>query len=358
MRRGKREGFTLVELLVVITIIGMLVGLLMPAVNMAREAGRRAQCMNNQHQLGTAMFNFETAHKYFPGYINRLQKDTSAAARAPIVSWLACILPLLERNDLYDIWKTTTTADATSTLRNPNAPAFAYLPVAVCPSYPAISVEPGATWLSYRVNTGRRFDNVTLPAAGNVFDQRTEGVCFDLYSTVTVGGQPTGPKVGTDYLSANDGSSNTVLIGERASARMKNLSIMTTLTTAIGTSPASLTAWADGGATVTTSSATAYYASMTPFNLGFNWNGLVDTNDAMHGYVNFGVDVGDKITSQHGNISVVTFCDNHSRTISDDIAPYVFAQLMTPAYRSITDTDISPTPNTSVLSPLDDAEVH
>ena len=76
MNRRIRRGFTLIELLVVITIIGMLVALLLPAVQAAREAGRRAVCMNNQKQLGVAMLNFES-YRGFPGYVNTV--GTNAA---------------------------------------------------------------------------------------------------------------------------------------------------------------------------------------------------------------------------------------------------------------------------------------
>jgi prepilin-type N-terminal cleavage/methylation domain-containing protein len=99
----KRPAFTLVELLVVIAIIGILVSLLLPAVQYAREAGRRIQCSNNLKQLGIAMHNYHDVYKKFP-----IGKGPNYVATVPgavgYARWSAHsqLLPFMEQNNLYD----------------------------------------------------------------------------------------------------------------------------------------------------------------------------------------------------------------------------------------------------------------
>ncbi|MDX1945913.1 MAG: DUF1559 domain-containing protein [Pirellulaceae bacterium] len=96
LRRARRGGFTLVELLVVIAIIGVLVALLLPAVQSAREAARRTQCANNMKQLGLALQNYHDVRLSFPpGYVE------DAKAKNEAWSWGAMILPYAEQQGLY-----------------------------------------------------------------------------------------------------------------------------------------------------------------------------------------------------------------------------------------------------------------
>jgi prepilin-type N-terminal cleavage/methylation domain-containing protein len=105
-----RRGFTLVELLVVITIIGILIGLLLPAVQSARESGRRTQCANNLRQLTSAAKQHETAHGYYPtgGWTGSWSGDPNfGTGKGQPGGWTYNILPHIERQSVHDMGLTS-----------------------------------------------------------------------------------------------------------------------------------------------------------------------------------------------------------------------------------------------------------
>ena len=89
---NRKSGFTLVELLVVVSIIGLLVGLLLPAVQSVREAARRTQCANNLKQIGLAIQNYEAAHMQIP----------PSRPADGFLTWPVFLLPWLEQENLFD----------------------------------------------------------------------------------------------------------------------------------------------------------------------------------------------------------------------------------------------------------------
>jgi prepilin-type N-terminal cleavage/methylation domain-containing protein len=99
-----RKGFTLVELLVVIAIIGVMVGLLLPAVQAARESARRMSCGNNMKQLGLGLHNYESTYKRLP--LNRSWNGhfgENPPANSRSLSWMVGVLPFIEQQAVYDI---------------------------------------------------------------------------------------------------------------------------------------------------------------------------------------------------------------------------------------------------------------
>ncbi|MBA2115741.1 DUF1559 family PulG-like putative transporter [Bremerella alba] len=134
MSRTKAKGFTLVELLVVIAIIGVLVSLLLPAVQQAREAARRIQCTNHLKQLGLAMHNYHDTFQSFPvGQFNGQQEeDTSQNPNRS--TWFIALLPFVEQSAMYDTVKPSMGTSSANTwdanVRNTVVSGF------VCPSDP------------------------------------------------------------------------------------------------------------------------------------------------------------------------------------------------------------------------------
>ena len=131
--RAAHSGFTIIELLVVIAIIGVLVALLLPAVQQSRSAARRMQCLNNLKQIGLALHSFHDAHRAFPParLILDVSRPADTSAMMPGLdepSWLVWTLPFLEQKALGDKWDVYAPY-----LNHPAAVRNQALPVYLCP---------------------------------------------------------------------------------------------------------------------------------------------------------------------------------------------------------------------------------
>jgi len=178
--RSRAAGFTLVELLVVIAIIGVMVGLLLPAVQAAREAARRMSCQNNLKQIGLGLHNYHDTFKVFPAgfYMN---DGTYNAAKTPQqasngLAWSTMILPFIEQSPLYDLVQTQTLSFARHwELANGAAPANA---IAAARTGVSSYICPSDTMGLINTKRGNYGNNNYLGNSGNNAARDLLGIFF------------------------------------------------------------------------------------------------------------------------------------------------------------------------------------
>ena len=229
---GYRSGFTLVELLVVISIIAMLAGLLLPAINAARENGRRIQCVSNQRQIAFALINHDATKGSFPAlraplrsYVDPWAGDaylnTLTAQERTTLTWVGFLLPLIEQNTA---WAQINSGNIEETLYH------LALPVMQCKSS---GVSPGEYRINYVVNAGPQhllpdqYDGLSWATEFGRSDRsrKTEKMYTIFFDhLVTVGpwsdanGERCTTKITVDDISSMDGTSQTILLSENEDA--------------------------------------------------------------------------------------------------------------------------------------------
>jgi prepilin-type N-terminal cleavage/methylation domain-containing protein/prepilin-type processing-associated H-X9-DG protein len=219
----RRAGFTLIELLVVIAIIGVLIGLLLPAVQKVREAANRMKCQNNLKQIGIALHAYHDSFSVFPpGYVDKLTDDTQAPDNdlGPGWGWATFVLPYVEQGNLYNQINLSTTVGVGVNKTVAQQPVTTYQ----CPSDPLQQA-----FIVYDKSGG----TICTVAHGNYIGNNGWMECFSNgglaainFPGATDGLQgPTGPAaVGVFYRNSKiniaaitDGTSQTVMAGERSS---------------------------------------------------------------------------------------------------------------------------------------------
>jgi prepilin-type N-terminal cleavage/methylation domain-containing protein/prepilin-type processing-associated H-X9-DG protein len=308
-----QRGFTLVELLVVISIIATLIGLLLPAVQSAREAGRRNTCMNHIKQIGSAMQQYDSQKQAMPGWRNR-HPSTNVLATIG-VGWPVVILPNLERSDIYRSFEEVPSISTTGTTPSPNP----YMSVFVCPTSPPDTNSDQS--MSYSGNIGS-----TALLGGNQW--KGDGVLLDC---VGVSGAYGPARNSLDAISSADGTTNTLLVSEKCGSLITSNIRYDVPIAAIAPSGGYVISSGTFVANNDKLGAVAGFGILGPNEIP-NGARIINSNtpnaspavpgDRLIGFEGFP-------SSSHPGAVIAVFCDGHTQIVNDSIAPYVYAQLVT-----------------------------
>ncbi len=212
------RAFTLIELLVVIAIISLLAALILPAVQQAREAARKTQCLNNLKQLGLAFHNYIDVQKTFP-----------VGAQSPVTrpNWRVALLPFIEQRPLYNALNVTggsfQSQDDAGTLpgyTGPNAVLSGLvIPLFICPSSPLEATADGPAPLMNNHNFGLTHDYVgIMGATPDPAGRATVCSAVTTFGGIFCNNGMLVPNEAQTLISVRDGLSKTIILAEQSGA--------------------------------------------------------------------------------------------------------------------------------------------
>jgi prepilin-type N-terminal cleavage/methylation domain-containing protein/prepilin-type processing-associated H-X9-DG protein len=348
--RARRQGFTLIELLVVIAIIGILIALLLPAVQKIREAAARIQCQNNLKQMGLACANYENANSVLPlagegsnaavngtAFNNDLVNGAHPPRGTVMHSGFTLLLPYIEQGNIYALIDPNEYYNAPSTAYPNHVNAFKnVIKTYICPSYPYEHQDSlGYGYVHYGMTVYT--DIVLYPGMGGTtlpvgFRDKTHARQRGAMDNTTV-----------SLIQISDGTSNTILIAEDTARREGYITNPAYLDPALALGIA-----VDAQIQGQTFTTRRFWRWAEPDAAGYGVSGdpLLNTTTASFKIVNNnftspGTDgpngcwklvnncgPNDEIFSFHTGGANVVFADGHVQFIRDSVAPVVMAGLV------------------------------
>ncbi|MBD3673005.1 MAG: DUF1559 domain-containing protein [Planctomycetaceae bacterium] len=359
--KKKREGFTLIELLVVISIIATLIALITPAVQSAREAARRTQCLNNMKNIALAVKNFASqADGKFPTYYSSFPyTDAGGNPQTANVGWPVKLLPLMDNAAIYDRIITTgflPNGNGTMNVNTNTGKAGLVLKMFICPD--DIEKDGVGGSLSYAANIGYLSD--AYWGAMNIGDNASEhlqtSIDWDGSGAIeqvdvnaarataiftdpkTAANGLDTPQMTEDGVSRADGLGNTLMLAENLQAdswgswRAGHMGFG--ISVGNGSSAGSAVSGSQSGSYEGLTANGVSLRILTPGTTpAGNWT-LNDTttgdDSRINTNLNANVQQAWRPSSNHPGIVVVAYCDGRAVTLADSIDQQVYARLITP----------------------------